>query len=378
MLTKDDIIGLKPTPVEKPLVSAIIRYQHAGWPYIYLAMKGVTKDDLLDDPEYCRRHRHPSLTQYFEECALFGGQGITMLRKYQRAGSLYERACEHSGGALPPITDHQVCSVSPDALILVARAAALLELAEGIPAATRDEAVFLLVLNLVEERGFRRRQMLKWLAMLEDAKKDGCLEQIASHFIAQVRHETLEESQRPSGGERIEYAYISLGFASQIRPFLDTPSWLGCLQEAEGELSGRMEIVDVPQVRNAKLRELGSDFLVVETITDDIAVHAVVVGSCSDTGEPADLAALAGSGVDYVWLASGSWVSRDADTSAACPERGLLEFDGKSLKATLPAKRLHPDPEARVALIELLLSERLTRSARKSKQPAEDIVEITI
>ena len=64
MNMKADTADLEPAPVERGLVDAIQEHRDE-WPLIYNEMKSVDKDDLLADAEYCNRHKHPSMTQFF-------------------------------------------------------------------------------------------------------------------------------------------------------------------------------------------------------------------------------------------------------------------------------------------------------------------------
>lgn len=375
MLKREDIIGLRPTRVEEPLVSAIRKYGHAGWPYIYLALRDVTKDDLLADPEYCSRHRHPSMTQYLEECALFGEQGgITMLRKYQRAGSLYEEVQKVSDGKLPAITDLSVCTVSPDAFILVARVARILDSAGSQARAHADELLVLLVSKLIEGRGLSRQQMLRWISLLGDAERDGSLEGCAEDFLAQVRKEVhLERGEERYGRLNSELCFVAgsqLSTTATVRSQLDDPSWLACLMEDGEQPSGRIEMIDLPRIRNVALRDLGADFAVVESVTGDLVVHLVDVspgegGRAASERRPEDLV---DSGVDYVWVVLDSgrtWAG--SDEPAASSGIGVFNLDGEKLSVAAPARKLSPPASARVRILELLLAESLCRTARKKK-----------
>lgn len=374
MPKNEDIIALNPTPVEEPLVNAIKRYGHAGWPNVYLALRDVTKADLKADPEYRKRHRHPSLTQYYEECASFGGAGgIDMLRKYRRAGALYESVREKSGGKLPAVTDLSVCTVSPDAFILVDRVAKLLEGLEGGCRARADELLFLLVSRLVEGSGLTRQQMTRWISLLGDAKKDGTLESCVGDFLAEAR----EEPQFKGGGG----ASYSIGTVFRcvqmtsttalVRAGLGDPEWLACLMEGGKKPKGNIELIDLSKIRNVELRDLGADFAVVENITGEFVVHLVDVspaegGRAASEKRPEDLL---DSGADYVWVVEeGRRALPAAEERFADTGIGILSFGSAGLSASSPAKKLGPALTARQRLLELLLAESLFRAVRKKTQ----------
>lgn len=377
MPKNEDIIALNPTPVEEPLVNAIKRYGHAGWPNIYLALRDVTKADLKADPEYRKRHRHPSLTQYYEECASFGGAGgIDMLRKYRRAGALYEHVREKSGGKLPAVTDLSVCTVSPDAFILVDRVAKLVEGLEGGCRARADELLFLLVSRLVEGSGLTRQQMTRWISLLGDAKKDGTLESCVGDFLAEAREEPRSKDEgiiwrtfKPIKQHIVFEEMLST--TAMVRAMLIDPAWLACLTEGGKKPKGDIELIDLSKIRNVELRDLGADFAVVENITGEFVVHLVDVspaegGSAALGKRPEDLL---GSGADYVWVVEeGRRALPAAEERFADTGIGTLSFGSTGLSASSPARKLSPALTARQRLLELLLAESLFRAVRKKTQ----------
>ncbi|MGN0037876.1 MAG: hypothetical protein ACI36Y_01895 [Coriobacteriales bacterium] len=358
MLKIEDIEGLEPTPVERPLVDAIQEHGHDGWPYIYLALRDVTKDDLLADAEYCSRHRHPSVTQYLEECALFGGAGgITMMRKYERAGKRYE-AVRANNPSLPPVTDPKVCAVSPDAFNLLDSVAAYLE----HPSADKGELVArlmgLLVGELLEGRGMTRRQMRDWLSRLKDAQTVGDLEQYVDKFLAQAAHDI--ESATPDEAVRALCSAVKSSTTplSSIRALLLEGRWLAELGVKDlSPKPWQLSVIDEPRLMIGQRRYILPDFAVVETLTSDMSVHffEVKLGRAFDGMGLNELSTMLESGADYLWLVTGAQCAEQVRKVAERLGLGILVFSESSLEVCVVAGRQEPDPEKRSALYRELL-----------------------
>lgn len=359
MLKIEDIEGLEPTPVERPLVDAIRTHGHDGWPYIFLVLRDVTKNDLLADEEYCKRHRHPSVTQYLEECALFGGAGgITMMRKYERAGKRYE-AIRAKNSSLPPITDPRVCAVSPDAFNLLDSVAAYLE----HPSVGKEDLVArlmgLLAGELVEGRGMTRRQMRDWLGKLKGARAVGELEQFADKFLAQAAHDI--EKAAPDAAVRALCSTVKSSATplSSIRALLQEGCWL-----AEPSIKGiplkpwQLTVFDEPRLVIEPGRVILPDFAVVETLLSDMSVHFfdVKLG-----GEPRldRIAQCIDGGADYVWLVTGVQCAEQVRKVAERLGLGILVFSERSLEVFVAAEKQDPGPEKRSALYRELLKRSL-------------------
>ena len=362
MLKIEDIEGLEPTPVELPLVEAIREHGHAGWPYIYVALRDVTKDDLLADPEYCGRHRHPSVTQYLEECALFGGAGgITMLRKYERAGKRYEAVRSENPG-LPPVTDPRVCAVSPDAFNLLDSVAACLERSSAGRRGPASQLMGLLVSELVEGRGMTRRQMRGWLERLKGAQAVGMLDQYVDDFLAAAAHgverTTPDEAVRALSSAVMSSADPLAG----VRALLQEGLWLAELG-AEGASTGpwQLSVLDAPRLALGPGRAAVPDFAAVETLTGDMAVHLFEVKLGAEQRLDR-IAQLIDAGADFAWLVTGAPCAEQALPVAERLGLGVLAFDGSSLGVRLAAQRQDPSPEKRAALYRELLRHSLRRT----------------
>lgn len=172
---------LTPTFVERPLVNAILEHRDE-WPYIYLEMAKVSKEDLLLDAEYCARYKHPSLTNFFKECGKIGGMHISMLRKIQRAGNYYESA-QQRHPQLPQIIDPQVCALSPDTLIIVSKIIWFLDYDLDL----LNESELTLLSDLLHGNGLSRKELNHWLSYFEEANEYSCLDQAVRDFIKECR-----------------------------------------------------------------------------------------------------------------------------------------------------------------------------------------------
>ncbi len=165
---------LEPTPVERKLVNAIAEHRWE-WPLIYIEIKAVTKEDLLDDAAYCARHKHPSLTNFLKECGDISGLHRSMLYKIKRAGVFYEaRQREFKDDVdlkLPKITDELVVSTSAESFILMDRLRdKMLETKEFEHAREKQEAIVkILLVEILCEKPFPRKRFDDWFTKLDAA-----------------------------------------------------------------------------------------------------------------------------------------------------------------------------------------------------------------
>ena len=339
-----DIDTTQPTPVEEDLVAAI--RQREGWPFVYAAMRSVTKEDLLADARYCARHKNPSLTQFFTECGALGGLKISMMRKYQKAGRFYD-GCRERFPSLPPVTDASVCALSPDSLVLVERVASFLD--EGAPQLDqqRNALVHLLVAELLEGRGLERKQMLSWLGLLQDASRAGQLERSVADFMAQV------ESGASGSRAVFEAASATQCLASRVRAAL-LQNGASLFGSAE---AGAVSVVDALQVAAGSSVHACSFAVVVQQPQGVAAVHAI---SVCEAGE-----SFAGHGAfpgaDGTWLV----VEGAASVEEVQPQPGVgvLAYEGGALSKLREAPAANASAESRCALLEALVSRLAARTA---------------
>lgn len=297
MKNVNNIEQLAPTFVEKPLVLAVTNHRDE-WPYIYLEMKKVTKEDLLLDAEYCARHKHPSMTNFYEECGKISGIHISMLRKIQRAGTYYESARQRHA-KLPQITYPGVCDLSPDTLTLVAKIVHLIGRGGAETESQKDVIERLLLEGLVEGEGLSRKQLTSWFEYLDDSiYRDDLSSSVEDFLNAMLADESNAEAKAKS-------VFVG-GFRSWLRPTLLSGIWLGSISSRAGEGKGKIRVLDSLKVlKGDEARVI--DFAVLETITATLASHAVVCrktfGQLDDITNAVKHELRACSGFDYVWLA---------------------------------------------------------------------------
>lgn len=348
----------EPTPVEAPLVAAI-RDHREEWPLVYAEMKGVCKDDLLADAEYCSRHRHPSMTQFFRECGLIGGIHESMLRKFERAGRFYDRFLSEFPGSPRP-DDGRVAAMSPDTLILVDRIDGFLAMGAPSMGSERHEIVGRLVGDLLEGRGLRRRELNAWLASLQDAAEHGALERCVGDFIASVTGD--------AAGERglFEHAGAGLRLESRVRLLLRGGEWLSSLGARDGTASpGRVEIVDEPGLRVGD-DVLRPDFAVLETVTDELAVHVVETRGRLLPGMLGEGVFGSRTGADYAWAVVAERPGNAAVARCESAGVGLMVLEGGALEVVVLAARREPPEGRAAALCRGLLARMVSRRPKPS------------
>ncbi len=296
MKKANNIEQLAPTFVEKPLVSAVANHRDE-WPYIYLEMKKVTKEDLLLDAEYCARHKHPSMTNFYEECGKISGIHISMLRKIQRAGTYYESARQRHA-ELPKITNSGVCDLSPDTLTLVAKIVHLIGRGGAKTESQKDAIERLLLEGLVEGRGLSRKQLNAWYEYLDDSiYRDDLSSSVADFLNAMVVYGSSVEA-------KVGSIFVG-GFRSWLRPTLLSGTWLGSISSKVGEGKGKIRVLDSLKVFKGNEAHV-IDFAVLETVTATLASHAVIckktLGRSGDIENAVKHELRACLGFDYVWL----------------------------------------------------------------------------
>lgn len=187
---------LQPTLVEQGLVNAMIE-EKDNWPAIYQEMSKVSKEDLLADSEFCKRYKHPSLTAFFVECGEIGGVKISLLRKYQRAGSYYESACTRYP-ELPPLTDERVRNTPPDLFALVAKINHQIRKSGSASAETRGQIEFYYLSSLIEGT-IARKDLNKVYSLLSDEEDKEASEQAIYNLIevAPLRNPATKPILRP-------------------------------------------------------------------------------------------------------------------------------------------------------------------------------------
>ena len=347
MNMKADAADLEPAPVERGLVGAIQEHRDE-WPLIYNEMKSVDKDDLLADAEYCNRHKHPSMTQFFCECGSIAGIHESMLRKFERAGRFYDRFHAEFPDS-PEITDPKVVAMSPDTLILVDRIDSFLQ--KGAPRLIEERKKLLrkLVGDLLEGCGLRRKELNAWLASLQDADEYGHLKERVYGFL----YSLYRDGSVVNFHDRIDKLRC---LESIVRIFLEEGTWLESLgARATKSWSRGLEIVDSPRVRD-RLRTTCPDFVVVESFTDDLAVHFVEVKVAVDRHKLSRVLSAFGDGADYNWLALGALPSDDV--VARCKEAsvGIMLVSQDRKEVILSAEKLSSSENARVRLYRGLMA----------------------
>ncbi len=404
---------LEPTPVERRLVSTIIEHR-LDWPFIYLEMKRVTKDDLLADAAYCARHKHPSLTNFLKECGQISGLHSSMLQKIKRAGVFYEACqCEFKDDAdlkLPEITDERVVSTSAESFILIDRLRD--KMSKGSrSASTHDKQVSIIRLLLFEilyGEVFSRRRFDEWLPKLDAAiraqdegEAEAVIDEILFSLVSTNNLDDLPQTRKSLRGVALEKTVGSLLGKSDW--LLHAPGF-NASEEGMSRLFSNFSIREAESAsgfRKAGFSDAFCDFVFVESMTCPLAVHAIETKLALPKRGMPKVVKLLGDleGVDYFWIVCGSKddalkmqlgscepPSRidgiedlvDADVAGQLEELGIgvLAMNGWSLKVFLPAKRLKPNYEARCRVGSAVLQRFLSSSTAVSRSVEYSMVSL--
>lgn len=363
----------EPTRTERALVSTI-KADRENWPAIYLEMSKVTKDDLLEDPDYCARHRNPSLTQFYIESGAMAGMRVSMLRKFERAGRFYEK-CLVCFPDLPPLTNPRLNEISPDTLVLILRIEEFINMGSPSESLDVDGLIHRLVSDVVAGHGLERRHLNAWLASLQDASRYGRLDSAIADFITALNPKALSSSKSAySAAERARC------LESFVKGKLQDSAWLDSVVDAEADAEGTdtallfanaIEIVPDPLRRSERSEGAFYDFAVVDARRSETTVHAIEVKHETRHVEREvmrnfDIAKCA-PGVDYYWFATEGEVSDFLVVKLAKLGVGLMVREGDSLRVAFPpAKRTFTSAERSQLLMRLL-----ERIVRKPKRPLD-------
>ena len=358
----------EPTRTERPLVAAI-KADRENWPAIYSEMCKVDKDMLLEDPDYCNRHRNPSLTQFYIECGAMASMRISMLRKFDRAGKFYEK-CLSRFPDLPPISDPSVAKLSPDTLILICRIEEFINMGAPDNPLDVEWLVHRLVSDVVEGHGLARKQLNAWLSSLQDAAIYGRLDSAVTEFIMSLDPRRLTSSKLV-----YNVAEQARCLESFVKGKLNSGEWLDAAyaecDALPGEadvrfLSGAIEVVSGPFRLDKK--SLPHDFAVIDARRDQMIVHAVEVKVKAAHIEKAlrlTNAEKNAAGVDFYWFATEGEVPSALVSHLKSRGIGLLLREDDGLRIVLPPERCTPADNVRSDL----LSSLLLKIIRKPKKP---------
>lgn len=355
---------LQPTPVEEGLVRAL-REHRGEWPYAYLEMKKVSKENLLADAEYCSRHKHPSLTQFLRECADIADTGISPLRRYQRAGKFYERMGEVAD--LPPITDSRVCHLSPDTIIYIDQIYEIAYPAAGDSSLVEDVA-YQLLFSLVMGWGMERKELRKWIALLENAKEAGELDKMVDNLFGELIYQDYERGLAAT--DVLRHATVE----ARVRPLIEEGLWLQSVVEPgrfENANAGMLDLVDEPEFVLDD-RMVMPDYAVAETLTDsdfEVCIHAIEVKKQLQDGRLSQLGTLSRC-CDYVWLvlnadvcsSKTSWKRMGLDEKV-----GVMLFDEGELTVLRPAERQVVDAEMSLVFCKEMMKHNMKKKAVTSR-----------
>ena len=375
---------LEPTPVERGLVNAIVEHR-LEWPFIYLEMKNVTKDDLLADASYCARHKHPSLTNFLKECGEISGLHSSMLHKIKRAGLFYE-GCQRefkddADLKLPEITAERVVSTSAESFILIDRLRE--KMGRGSESACSQEKqesiIRILLSEVLFSEVFSRKRFNEWFAKLDksirgrdEGETEAVIDEILFSLASTNDLEALPQTRKSLQG---------IAFETTVGSLLGKADWLlhvpGSTVREEGtsRLFGSFKIREAGfggNLRQAGFAHPSCDFVLIENMTCPLAVHAIEtkIGLSQMGMERVAKLFTDLEGMDYFWVVCGS---KDDALEAQSGTRGLpsninglddlvdtgvaerleelgigvLAINGWELEVLLPAKRLEPGCEAR-------------------------------
>lgn len=359
-------VSREPTPVERSLVAAIQDHREE-WPYIYVEMTKVTKDDLLADEMYCSRFKHPSMTNFYRDCGEIAGINISMLRKYERAGRLYEKCCEEDSD-LPAVTDPSVCTLSPDTLALVDRISAYQDREKESYPRRRKSLSCMIARRLTSGKGPSRKQLLLWLNNLEFAESQGTLERAL-----------LQMRQMLTGSERVEGNNCSTANRrakweeKRGELWLSAPlllmdgKWLtNTLKDKFDCSNAHFELHDWQSMRPEFGRYGGPDYVVVETITGEIRTHAIDLRPTASARSlfEADHAART-SGADCYWILTMEFETRSPDWASRTESAvGVMLIVDNEIEVLKAPDLVTPFVETRVQLYMEILARMMPRTPK--------------
>lgn len=356
---------LTPTFVERPLVNAILEHRDE-WPYIYLEMAKVSKEDLLLDAEYCARYKHPSLTNFFKECGKIGGMHISMLRKIQRAGSYYESA-QQRHSQLPQIINPQVCVLSPDTLIIVSKIICFLDYDLDL----FDESELTLLSDLLCGHGLSRKELNYWLSYFEEANEYSCLDQAVRDFIKECRIKIdLSCATLENRGVAVEGSSNSI---DDLLAIFANKGWLYKFLGATSRGNGVSVKILSAGVSSQQLGLPFSSCAFFETFGGLLRIHCAwrcgekQLRQILESGTIPDI--FTNSGIDCLWLV---FDSRDEELANNLKVKKLgigLLCCGEGVKALCMPVKLSYTSESRFALYDALLTV-IANSRFRSSLPA--------
>lgn len=356
MKKQTNISTLEPTRVEANLVAAM-REHRDEWPYIYVQMKAVCEDDLLLDADYCNRHKHPSMTQFYRECGEICGVNLPRLRKYQRAGGYYE-ACMRRFGDLPTITDERVCALSPETLIYVQRIEELIAAGDSGDKVSRDELIHTLIADLLEGKGLSRKQLVNWLSSLQTVEDAGELASCVDNFVAELNH-------KMSSGQAYFAAMRSRRIETQVMPFIQEGLWLTALGTSAVNASIKISVLNDIRLLDGKNAPV-VDFAVMENATCKLAVHAIEIKAMTQDGAFDTSRKTLSGGFDYSWIVFDATHNPVIDTRSirsVDDSIGVMEYRAGVLKVIRPAVRLNPSDTDKARLYGEMMARMLARGS---------------
>lgn len=356
MKKANNIEQLAPTFVEKPLVMAVANHRDE-WPYIYLEMKKVTKEDLLLDAEYCARHKHPSMTNFYEECGKISGIHISMLRKIQRAGTYYESAKQRHA-ELPEITYSGVCDLSPDTLTLVAKIVHLIGRGGAKTESQKDVIERLLLEGLVEGEGLSRKQLNSWYEYLDDSIYSDSLDEAAKKFYDELQLWISGKTEQSKAAPR--------SFHVRARSAIARGSWLKTVASSDLSIRPRLRLEEMRNVSDGS--SPCSALIVLEAVNNKLTTHAMVL--CESTLGAQGVHALelkdilVAKGFDYVWIIFGLGDNDLSSTDAV--DFGLIHLTEDEAEVLSAAPKLHAAPGAQRDLYASILLQSIENPEAKA------------
>lgn len=338
---------LQPTPVEQGLVTAMIE-EKDNWPAIYQEMSKISKEDLLADGEFCERYKHPSLTAFFVECGEIGGVKISLLRKYQRAGSYYESARTRYP-ELPPLTDEKVRNTPPDLFALVAKINHLIRKSGSASTETREQLEYYYLSSLIEGT-IARKDLKKVYSLLSDEEEKETAEQAICNLIetAPLRNPKVSPVRRRESDleDRFCELFSSANWLTYIKSlkvkqdtistsFSGTSLYLGGCQKSLN-------------------RGIVPDLAVVENVTGLPRVHAFEIKPNQGLENARTIhrlnswvkTALDGNnGFDFIWVATDECDlgKNDLEELGLDANIGVLRLDGEALHVIREPQQLEVD-----------------------------------
>lgn len=345
---------LQPTPVEQGLVTAMIE-EKDNWPVIYQEMSRVSKDDLLADSEFCERYKHPSLTAFFVECGEIGGVKISLLRKYQRAGSYYESARTRYP-ELPPLTDEKVRNTPPDLFALVAKINHQIRKSGSASVETRGQIEYYYLSSLIEGT-IARKDLKKVYSLLSDEEGKESAEQAIYNLIetAPLRNPVTKPIQMNESG--LESKFFEIFSGSNWLTYIKS------LKVNEGAVSVSLSGASLYLGGCQKNLNGGlvPDIAVVENATGTPRAHAFEIKSNQGLENARTIHRLnrwikassdGNNGYDFIWVATDEcdFGKNDLEELGLDENIGVLCLSGEALRVIREPKQLTVDCQAQLLI----------------------------